>query len=190
MSSAITPQEAVRLRTWAIDIATTLLPEAPQRDEGHDRRFGDAGGLAIDTRRGCWYSYAAGRGGWSTLDLIRILNPNYSCTDVEQWALSWLENHSGIGSCDGTYSDDDELGDDAASRANAFVAREILNAAISAKGTPAEIYLSSRGSPGAYPDCVQWLADARTGEGPLVGILRSHDRTVGVQLTYLDPDGR
>jgi hypothetical protein len=34
--------DAERLRTWAIEIATALLPNASLRDEGHDCRFGDA----------------------------------------------------------------------------------------------------------------------------------------------------
>jgi hypothetical protein len=189
---SLSPGDAERLRTWAVEIATALLPDAPQRDEGHDRRFGDAGGLVIDKRRGCWWSYSAGRGGWSIVDLIALIKNDWSRKDAEQWALAWLASHSGTGCCTADHAEDDDadLGDGAASRATAFHAREILNAVGPIKGTPAEAYLSSRGLPGAYPDCAQWLPNARAGEGAFVGILRSHDRIVGMQLTYLDPMGR
>ena len=83
----LTTSEVARLRTFAIEIAASLLRDAPRRDEGYDRRFGDAGGLVIDQRRGCWWSYSAGRGGWSTVDLIALIKNDWSRNDVEQWAL-------------------------------------------------------------------------------------------------------
>ena len=79
--------DAERLRTWAIEIATALMPNAPPRDDGHDRRFGDAGGLVIDKQRGCWWSYGVGRGGWSAVDLIaHIKGRDRPISDDETWA--------------------------------------------------------------------------------------------------------
>jgi hypothetical protein len=186
----LTPEDGERLRSWSIEIAASLLPDSAQRDEGHDRRFGDTGGLVIDKSRGCWWSYAAGRGGWSTIKLISLLKDGWSAAEVEKWALAWLANHPGTGSCTGGDVDDDGLGDGAASRARSEFAREILDNSIPIEGTPAADYLASRGVHGTYPDCVRYFPGARTGEGALVGVLQSHDRVVGIQLTYIDPMGR
>jgi hypothetical protein len=57
-------------------------------------------------------------------------------------------------------------------------------------GTVAETYLKSRRIEPPYPDFVRFCANARCGEGAIAGILRSHGRVIGVQLGFLDPDGR
>ena len=183
--------DAERLRTWAIEIATTLLPNAPQRDDGHDRRFGDAGGLVIDKQRGCWWSYGVGRGGWSAVDLIaHIKGRDRPISDDETWAKAWLEVHPGTGSCNGdTITDDEDPGEGAASRSTAYRAQEIIDQIVPPDGTTGETYLASRQLPGPYPADVGFVQYARTGESAVVGLLRSHNRVVGVHLEYIDGYG-
>ena len=81
-------------------------------------------------------------------------------------------------------------GDEAGERRSAF-ARQVLDEAVDILGTAAETYLRSRGLEPPYPCCVRWLPDARLGESALVGILTTaNGEAVGVQLGYLDPQGR
>src|SRR5436190_16951505 len=57
-------------------------------------------------------------------------------------------------------------------------------------GTATEAYLHSRKLLPPYPACIQHLEDARCGESAMVAILTADGHETGVQLTYLDPDGR
>jgi putative DNA primase/helicase len=184
--AALSAADDVRLRTWSVEIAEALLPTDAQRHiRGGDWRFSHTGGLSIAKRSGAWFSHAAGVGGYSTVRLIELLR---TCdrAEAEQWAAAWLASHAGTGICDGAEDDD---GSQAAAQANAIRAREVIDVVVAADGTLVETYLRSRGIEPPYPDCVRFLPDARIGESALVGLLTGHDVVVGVQLTYLAPDG-
>src|SRR5262249_39972144 len=150
------------------------------RQEGDERRAVGQSGLTINARKGCWYAHAAGKGGVSVLPLIQLLK---SCSRAEAmtWGKSWLRSHPGTGSAvAGDGEDDREIG-------YAAIAQELIAKLVDPVGTPAETYLRSRGIAGALPECIGFLADARVGESALAGLLTSHGRIVGVQLSYLDP---
>jgi hypothetical protein len=188
MSTVLSAADYERLQSWAVEIACTLLPGVAPYVEGNDLRFNGHGGLVVHRHRGCWYSYAEGRGG-SVLELISLLG-RYSREDAIQWAIAWLASHPGTGSCTEIDNDDEDGASRALAAHNKFECEQALKNSVAVAGTNAEVYLTqARGIPGPYADCVQYLHDARVGEGALVGLLRSHDRVVGVQITYLDAFG-
>jgi hypothetical protein len=189
MSTVLSAADYERLQSWAVEIACTLLPGVASSVEGNDLRLNGHGGLVVHRHRGCWYSYSEGRGG-SALELISLLG-GYSRKEAIEWAAAWLEAHPGTGSCTEVDSDDDDDASQVLAHHNKYKCEEVLRNAVAVTGTNAEVYLAQeRSIPGPYLDCVRYLQDARVGEGALVGLLRSHDRGVGVQITYLDTEGR
>ena len=50
--------------------------------------------------------------------------------------------------------------------------------------------MRSRGITGPLPDFVKFLPNARCGEGAIAGLLQARGRVVGLQIGYIDPDGR
>jgi hypothetical protein len=181
--------EYLRLGTWMVEIADTLLPGSQREDRGADWRFSHSGGLSIRKLDGAWWSFGASTGGHSAIKLIGFLK---QCSNAEaiQWGIAWLAAQAGNGSCDGGADDTDDDASSAGSAASAARAKEVLTAMVPAAGTIGETYLRMRDCPPPYPDCVRWLKDARTGESALVGVLTAHDVIVGCQLTYLDAFGR
>jgi hypothetical protein len=168
-------------------IARALRPDAPVASTADGLRLGRKGSLSITATDG-WFDHEAKKGGRDALSLIRHLR-GCSAEATAAWARGWLVQHLGDGdfAADGTAEDTAE---EAAERRAAW-ARRILEEAVDPPGTPAETYLRSRGLGPPYPPGICWLADARLGEGALVGTLT--DATggfVGVQLGYLDPLGR
>jgi Protein of unknown function (DUF3631) len=175
------PADLSRLQTWIIEIAATLLPSDTQfSDEGGERKYHGHGGLWINLLSGLWFSHAESKGG-AALQLIAHLKKS-SIADAIKWAEHWLAAHPGNGRCAAAHNDD--------GLASATIARDILERLVDTIGTPAELYLQSRAIVAPFPDCVKFLEHAQTGEGGIVGILTSRDRVVGVQVGYLDPDGR
>ena len=179
----------IRLRTWAIDVALTLLPEGTtQSAEGHNTRFhgAGAGGLSIVTTTGVWWVHAASRGGESAIGLIQHLK---ACSPAEavEWAEAWLASHEGTGPCNGA---EDSAANTAGAAAYADIAKSLLERSVPAEGTLAEVYLRGRALPPPYPDCVRFVPDVRVGEHAIIGGLSAHGRTVGVQCGFLTPDGR
>jgi hypothetical protein len=176
--------EAERLRTWAIPIAEALLPEVTRRDEGNEVRFPDRGGLTINRHSGAWYQHATGQGSWSALALIQLLG--YPApAEALKWAMAWLGAHPGTGPSIGAHDDEDN---DSPSKSDAEI---ILCNTIEITGTPAERYLSEhRRIDPPYPPDLKYLPNARCGEGALVAPLYSHERITGIQVTYLDMEGR
>ena len=188
MSTVLSPADYERLQSWTVEIACALLPDVAPSVEGNDLRFNGHGGLVVHRHRGCWYSYAEGRGG-SVLELICLLR-GYSRTEAIEWAAAWLEAHPGTGPCTEVGSDDDDAASQVLAHHDKYKCEEVLRNAVAVTGTIAEVYLTqARGISGPYPDWVRYLQHARVGEGALVGLLRSHDRLVGVQVTYLDTFG-
>jgi hypothetical protein len=172
-----------RARTWMLDIAETLLPGVRCRDEGGERRYLGQGGLIVNRRSGVWYSHAAKRGGHSAVALVKFLKQS-GAEEAAVWVRAWLATHPGTGSCDGDAGDDDD-----GSPASAAEARRYLDISIDIVGSPAEDYLKSRRLDAPFP-ATGYIPYARCGEGGLTGILTSHDRIVGVQILYLDPEGK
>jgi len=178
----MTPVDAARADSWLPEIADALLPDAKWRDEGGERRCLNQGGLTVNARKHVWFSHSAGKGGHA-LELVQFVK---QCTREEatRCVAAWLLAHKGVGSGgDGSDSEDADI-------ENANLAKQIIDRLTDATGTSAATYLHSRGLTGPLPACVRFLADARLGECAIAGLLTSHGRTVGVQLTYLDPDGR
>jgi putative DNA primase/helicase len=182
--SGLTAAQFERLRTWALEVADALLPGTRHHDEANERKFLGTGGLTINRRSGAWYSHSADMGGYSIVALIGFVK---RCTTEEAvaWAQMWLANHVGIGACDGDPGGDE----DDVTPASAAAARDVLAHIVDIAGTPAESYLRLRRLDQPFP-CCAFLNDARCGEHALVGLLSSHQRVAGVQLLYLDPDGR
>lgn len=180
-----TAEDDRRLATWAIDVVAALLPNISCKDEGENRRW--AGGLSVHRGTGQWYSFAESRGGHSALRLIRFLRPQYDRAQAATWAVAFLKQHAGTGSCTDDYADDEIT--QLASKADAE--QVLADALPDIAGTLAETYLHSRGiALPVWPPGLQFLETARAGEAGLVAHLTSHDRTVGVEVTYLDPTGK
>jgi hypothetical protein len=182
--SSLSAEQAERLRSWALAIASTLMPGANTRDEGPERRWLGQGGFTINRKTGAWYSHSTGRGGFSALAMIEFLG-NYSREDAIQWALAWLDSHAGTGDCTGSSWDDES------SPASKAEAERALSEAISdITNTPAERYLREvRRIEPPFPDVVKWWPDARTGEGAILFELTLNSRVVGCQVGYLTPSG-
>jgi Protein of unknown function (DUF3631) len=195
MSAFLTAADGERLRSWTLDIVTTILGDDAQwRDEGADRRFLTHGGLLIHRALGCWYCHALGKTGrgWDTVALIQLLK-NCSRWEATVWALAWLSSHEGTGTCDGAVDDaeDGDGVDSARALASAATAREILDRMGCVEGTPAEVYLKSRALPPPYPaDLLGYAEHVRLGEGALIARLTASGRTTGILVTYIDALGR
>jgi Protein of unknown function (DUF3631) len=175
------PADIERLQTWVTEIAETLLPVGTRfHDEGGERKFHGQAGLWINLRSGLWFSFAANTGG-AALQLIAQLK-QVDAPDAIKWAEAWLAAHPGSGSCEAIH---EEFGP-----ASAAIVRDILDRLIDVTNTPAEAYLRSRKVETPFPDCVKFLQHARDGECAIVGILTSHGRITGIQVGFLDLDGR
>jgi hypothetical protein len=187
----LSADEAVRLRSWAAEIAETLLPPGVRKwIDGHDVRF--AGGLAIHRRKGCWWDYAVGIGGWSTVKQIAH-QKHCDVHEADIWAKAWLvsPDHAGLGSCAGATDDADDDEDGVAIPASKAAAEQILGRLENLAGTPGYAYLSGRKILPPFPDNLKYVGNARAGEGAVVALLSSyaHQRVVGVHLVYIDPSG-
>ena len=168
-----------RLDTWTGQIAQVLRPDAPVACTTDGLRIGRKGSLSI-TADARWYDHETGEGGHDALSLIRHLR-GCSAEAAVSWARGWLVQHLG----DGDFAAG-EIAEDAAEEAaerRAAWARRVLEEAVDPLGTPAELYLRSRGLEPPYPPGIYWLADARLGESALVGKLTdAAGEFVGVQL--------
>ena len=182
----ISPDEIRRLDSWTGVIAQSLRPEAPVARTADGLRIGRKGSLSITTDA-TWYDHETGKGGHDALSLIRHLR-GCSSEAAIFWARGWLEQHLGDG--DLHVEVDAEAVAEASARRTAWALR-VLDDATDPFGTPAEVYLRSRGLAPPIPPAVGWLEDARLGEGAIVGKLTNAlGDTVGVQLGYVDPLGR
>ena len=85
----ISAAEGERLKSWALEIADFLMDGVTFRDEGPDRRHEHMGGLLVHRGNGAWYCHAAGRGGHSTIGLIKFVK-NCSWEEATSWSLAWL----------------------------------------------------------------------------------------------------
>jgi Protein of unknown function (DUF3631) len=185
-----------RARTWLHEIVVTARPEGIRwtEEDGGDRKYENNGGLTVNLRKNCWYSFGSGVGGYSPHQLLRFLRPEYSSDEAWTWLAAFLAAHPGTGSgADDSDADDEHDGGDAGARAHASAAtaREILDRIIPVFGTAAETYLKSRGLFPPYPEnLIGFAPEVRIGEGALIGLLTENERTAGVTVTYLTPDGR
>ena len=85
--NSLSAADAIRLNTWATDIAIGLLPAgAEHRTDGTDTRFAKTGGLCINTKNGAWYIHSLNKGGWGTVGLIQHLR---QCSYAD--AINWVE---------------------------------------------------------------------------------------------------
>jgi hypothetical protein len=181
----LTAAEAQRFDTWVIEVATSLLGVSPRLD-ADEARFPNTGGLNINRQNGAWYAFARGVGGHSALQLVHLLRPDWAAVDATQWAIAFLAAHQGTGAALGS----DEVEGNTAAAASEWMARQVLQDAMDLLGTSTETYLNSRNLYAPFPSCVRHLANARTGEDAVVGILSARGRTVGVQVGYIAPSGQ
>jgi hypothetical protein len=183
----MTPADFERLLTWTPEIAKALLlADTRWRQEGAElRAIGTKLGLSINTVTGVWAAFAASQGGLGAVSLIGYLKGGDQNTALE-WASAWLAEYPGTGSIDGAANDAVE----AAEIASAELTNKLIRRLVPAAGTTAEVYLRSRGIAGPIPDLIRYLPDARAGEGAIAALLTARERLVGVQVGYLDPEGR
>lgn len=180
--------DSQRATSWNTVIAETLLGSG-YRDDGHERKWPGHGGFHIDKRDGAWFSFAEDKGGYSAVALVRFIRSKYDQQAAVRWIESFLGKHPGLGPSN-TDVDDDDAGD-ARRRARAAEGRRILEAMVPIGGTPSEQYLQARSlSPPYASDLLGHIEDVRVGESALVAVMRADERVTGVQLTYLDPNGR
>jgi putative DNA primase/helicase len=181
----LTAAEYERARTWLLELAR-VLTDGRYRDEGHNRRFLGQGGLVVHRRTGAWYSHSSSkRGGYSPILLIAFLR---SCTNDEAaaWLKAFLDAHPGTGDCECATDEDDD-----ATPASAETAKEFLERIVDVAQSPAAAaYITGERKIDFPIPVVGFVGNGRCGEGAFVGILTSHQRTVGVQVLYITPEGR
>jgi putative DNA primase/helicase len=180
--------ECARLTSWMPEIAAELSPGAPVRRHGSETRVGRKGSLVVYDDGG-WHSYEADEGGHGPRSLIEFLCRGIGIAEVRQKALAWLHTHTGVGSGDG--NTDSRARDRDAEHAD--FSRVVLNAMEPVKGTPAALYLETRGLGADWPlSLLGYVADdERPDEGAIVGVIsNANGAPVGVQLGYLDALGR
>jgi hypothetical protein len=150
---------ATRLRTWAVEIAQTLLGDSGV-NRGHDRRFKDRGGFVVDRRDGKWFCHAEDRGGQSAIAMIAFLR-GCSSQDAEQWGAAWLREHAGDGSCTAGVDATEEFDERAArTAANNATAHAVLEASVpltDPRAAPAVVHLRSRALEPPYPENLRYL---------------------------------
>jgi hypothetical protein len=185
--SALSAAEGRRFDTWIVRVAEVLTGERGI-PEGRKLRFPGLTGLLIDTMTGAWRVFGAGVGGRHAVHLVMHLK---TCTYAEalDWATAWLAANPGDGSCPlAESSGDDELH------------REV-NKALAEKYLAGSKSITPESSSGLYlakirslkppydPELIRHLQNARVGEDALLAIALGQGRVVGIQLTYLAPDG-
>ena len=186
MSDRLDAESLRRLKTWIAAIAQTLRSDSPFARTAEGIRLGRKGSLSI-TADARWFDHEVGTGGRDALCLIRHLK---ACSREAAvfWARGWLEQYLGDG--DIGIEVDDEFAVEAGERRAAW-ATQVLDDVTEVLGTPAEDYLRNRGLTPPYPPVVRWLEAARFAESAVVGRLTNAlGDTVGVQLGYVDPQGR
>ena len=190
----MSPADHARLRTWALEIAQTMLGEQGIT-QGHNVRFPGRGGFVVHRGSGAWYHHSEHRGGFSMVGMLAFLQNTVSA-DAETWGAAWLRNHPGNGSCTGAADDDEASTTHIA--ANDATAHAVLDAVIpltDPRAGPVVTYLASRGLAPPYPETLHCLPDVwieqlhRPGEIAMVAELYAHDTLLGAQVTWLDVFG-
>jgi hypothetical protein len=194
MTSRLDTAGYERARTWLHEIAVAVLPSGTAwvEEANGDRKYENSGGLVVNVQQNCFYSFGAGSGGYSPIRLLCLLKKDYSSDEAWTWLAAFLASHAGTGSgaAGDTADDGDSAVDDARARASADTARELLDRMVDISGTAAEAYLKRRGLLSPPPAGLLGFADAaRLGEGGLISLLTAHERTVGIVVTYLIPNG-
>src|SRR4051795_1348650 len=115
----MSPADIERASTWLIEIVETIMEGVKWRLEGDEHHASGQGGLTINTRKGCWFSHSAGKGGWNAISLVTFLKTCDSST-ATQWVVAFLRAHPGTGSTVPGDSDDEREIE------NAALAQEIV----------------------------------------------------------------
>jgi hypothetical protein len=189
--SGLSAAEALRLRTFAPDIAKSRFPPGTRSwVDGHDVRF--PGGLAVHLTRGCWFNWETGEGGDDTVDLIRHIGRLVGDPrdDHEDFALAWLASHSGLGSCGETAPDEDDTG--SAIPASRVACERIIPRETDLSGTAGWPYYDGRGIDAALAAAagIRFVEYARCGEHGVSAPLVAKGRIVGRTITYITLDGQ
>ena len=180
-----TPSEVdAALRCRLLSLATKLHGDNPKSIYQGECRFGTKGALSVNLQLGCWFDHSAGTGG----NPIMLVEHLKGCDQASAytWARAWLA--TGI-----PEDPDPGAGGSQTSKSETVraLARQYHSALQDPLGTPAQAYLESRALTPPYPDCVKYLADARTGEGAVVAVLTDSAGTaVALQVGYIDSRGR
>jgi hypothetical protein len=182
--STLTATDFERSGSWNLVIAAELLrkdgEETPYHDEDKERKWGS---LSICRQSGAWYSWAAARGGYDALSLIRFLRPDYDHEDPVRWLVKFLAANPGTGQLEA------DIGEWTETRrlANSELGRHYLDVSIPLpEDSRGAQYLAGRGLPPPYPSFIRWYPDARVGEGAIVVPLIDNARPVAAMLTYID----
>jgi hypothetical protein len=192
--SGLTAAEALRLRTFACDIAKALFPPGTRHwVEGPDLRF--PGGLAVHRERGCWFNWATGEGGHDTVALIGHIGrlAGDPRDDAEDFAIAWLARHPGTGS--GSKAADALAGDDdtgSAVPASKAQCERVIARETELLGTAGWGYYKGRGLDPALAAAagIRFVDYARPGEHAVSAPLIAKGRGVGRSLTYISVDGQ
>ena len=187
---AITPELALRLCSWSVELAEHLLPQGtPSYVLDGETRFGRKGALAVH-HDGSWHDFEGDAHGHGALSLIAHLQADATPATVQAFARTWLQQHPGHGAHEVSgYSNDTAVS--AREQARAEHAKQVLTKGQPIAGSEIEVYLQSRGLQIPASTVATYYPNARAGEAALVGILRKADgRPVGVQVGYVDPRGR
>jgi hypothetical protein len=156
-SPHLSAEDVARLDTWLPEIAERYLGKV-QLEANGDYRVGGNRGLVIHPN-GVWHNFAAVKSSHGALQLLTHLGGG------PEEALSWLAEHEGDGRLGRVTGDTEEAAKKAKVDAykTAFI-KELWSGGEPLAGTPAEIYLRSRGlTPEGVP--LLWVSDWRSDEG-------------------------
>jgi putative DNA primase/helicase len=186
----ISAEEFERAVTWHSVIAGLIIPaDTPFTDDGADRHWEEPSSLYVCRASGSYRWYARALFGRNTLKLIQALQQRmhgltFTIAQAAVWLGDFLAQHTGTGPLEPGLA----AGSETKRVANAAWAKEILAEAVDLDpDSDGGRYLDARGLPGPWPLRLQWLTNARPGEGAIVTPLTAHGRTTGVQLTYITP---
>lgn len=191
----------------ADQLAQELLPGG--RREGREWVCGDLSGTRgrgvsvciHGAKAGVWGEFSAGRGG-DMLDLIAVCRCGGNKGEALKWARGWLglgdARPGGRASAPPPPPPRDVEGERREAEQRRQKGRGLWAAGVPIPGTPAEVYLGSRGisleALGRAPNVLRfnartWCAE-RGGEHPaMVALIQDRGVTIGAHRTYLAPDG-
>ena len=159
---------------------------APTRKARHELRWGNKGSLKLRLRGRAgplFYDFSAGRGG-SMLDAIALAHDFHRLAEAVSWARDWL----GLPATERRKVEprrNDAPDPEAEGERHA---RAIWDASRPITGTPAEIYLQSRGIEAeTWPTSIRWNAGAGC---VVLASIAPDGRHTAIQRVHLHADGR
>jgi putative DNA primase/helicase len=185
----ISAAEVARLDTWMVEIAMEALGQC-RETTGGSWRVGEKDCLSIHPG-GAFHDFRKGTGGRGGLALIKHLHEDDDAGAVAR-ADNWLQRNEGVGRLATSVSEDEGSAAALDDMSRTAEINDVWNRAEPIAGTPAEVYLNSRGLKPSADDVAQlrWLAHIRGEEGVMIAALRDNESNiVAILMTFITAEG-